>query len=53
MVNSVTRASLAQPEFEGIHLAIWHGINAPLMMSLIALIGGGLFTLHSLKMDDS
>jgi len=43
MVNSVTRASLAQPEFEGIHLAIWHGINAPLMMSLIALIGGGLF----------
>ena len=43
MVNSVTRASLAQPEFEGIHLAIWHGINVPLMMSLIALIGGGLF----------
>ncbi|ENW79039.1 hypothetical protein F909_03364 [Acinetobacter sp. ANC 3929] len=47
MVNSVTRASLAQPEFEGVHLAIWHGVNAPLMMSLIALIGGSIlyFTL--------
>ncbi|MCH7395664.1 monovalent cation/H+ antiporter subunit A [Acinetobacter dispersus] len=42
MVNSVTRASLAQPEFEGVHLAIWHGVNAPLMMSLIALIGGSI-----------
>ncbi|MFI8032686.1 monovalent cation/H+ antiporter subunit A [Acinetobacter sp. ABJ_C3_5] len=43
LVNSVTRASLAQPEFEGVHLAIWHGINAPLLMSVIALIGGALF----------
>lgn len=43
LVNSVTRASLAQPEFEGTHLAIWHGINAPLIMSLIALVGGALF----------
>lgn len=43
MVNSVTRASLAQPEFEGVHLAIWHGVNAPLIMSLIALIGGSIF----------
>ncbi|CAM4321521.1 hypothetical protein F901_01428 [Acinetobacter dispersus] len=42
MVNSVTRASLAQPEFEGVHLAIWHGVNAPLMMSLIALISGSI-----------
>lgn len=42
MVNSVTRASLAQPEFEGVHLAIWHGVNAPLIMSLIALIGGSI-----------
>ncbi|MFW2125263.1 hypothetical protein ACG94O_20445, partial [Acinetobacter ursingii] len=32
MVNSVTRASLMQPNFEGTHLAIWHGINAPLLM---------------------
>lgn len=43
MVNSVTRSSLAQPEFEGVHLAIWHGINAPLLMSVIALIGGAIF----------
>ncbi|WP_151715575.1 monovalent cation/H+ antiporter subunit A [Acinetobacter sp. TUM15071] len=43
MVNSVTRASLAQPEFEGVHLAIWHGVNAPLIMSLVALIGGSIF----------
>ena len=43
VVNSVTRASLAQPEFEGVHLAIWHGFNTPLVMSLIALVGGTLF----------
>ncbi|KXZ71763.1 Na(+)/H(+) antiporter subunit A [Acinetobacter venetianus] len=43
MVNSVTRSSLAQPEFEGVHLAIWHGVNAPLLMSVIALIGGAVF----------
>lgn len=43
MVNSVTRSSLAQPEFEGVHLAIWHGVNAPLLMSVIALIGGAIF----------
>jgi multicomponent K+:H+ antiporter subunit A len=48
-VNSVTRASLAQPEFEGVHLAIWHGINAPLIMSLVALIGGGLFYFSLIK----
>lgn len=43
MVNSVTRSSLAQPEFEGVQLAIWHGVNAPLLMSVIALIGGAIF----------
>ena len=43
MVNSVTRASLMQPNFEGTHLAIWHGINAPLLMSVVALIGGAVF----------
>lgn len=43
MVNSVTRSSLAQPEFEAVHLAIWHGVNAPLLMSVIALIGGAIF----------
>ncbi|MFO1367306.1 MAG: proton-conducting transporter membrane subunit, partial [Acinetobacter sp.] len=49
VVNSVTRASLAQPEFEGVHLAIWHGINAPLIMSLVALMGGGLFYFSLIK----
>lgn len=43
LVNSVTRASLMQPEFAGTHLAIWHGFNAPLVMSIIALVGGSLF----------
>ena len=43
LVNSVTRASLMQPEFAGTHLAIWHGFNAPLVMSIIALVGGTLF----------
>ncbi|MBK0062818.1 MULTISPECIES: monovalent cation/H+ antiporter subunit A [unclassified Acinetobacter] len=43
IVNSATRASLAMPEFVGVHLAIWHGVNLPLIMSIIALIGGALF----------
>ncbi|MBJ9984132.1 monovalent cation/H+ antiporter subunit A [Acinetobacter sp. S40] len=43
IVNSATRASLAIPEFVGVHLAIWHGVNLPLIMSIIALIGGALF----------
>ena len=43
LVNSVTRASLMQPSFAGTHLSIWHGFNAPLIMSLIALVGGSLF----------
>ena len=43
LVNSVTRTSLMQPDFAGTHLAIWHGFNAPLIMSIIALVGGTLF----------
>jgi len=43
IVNGATRASLAMPEFAGVHLAIWHGFNLPLIMSLIALIGGTVF----------
>ncbi|MPW45696.1 monovalent cation/H+ antiporter subunit A [Acinetobacter guerrae] len=43
IVNGATRASLATPEFAGVHLAIWHGVNLPLMMSLIALLGGTIF----------
>ncbi|QIO04754.1 monovalent cation/H+ antiporter subunit A [Acinetobacter shaoyimingii] len=42
-VNAGTRASINQPEFEGVHLAIWHGFNLPLLMSAIALIGGIIF----------
>ena len=31
------------PDFTGTHLAIWHGINLPLIMSIIALFGGAIF----------
>lgn len=43
VVNSGARASLMLPEFEGTHLAIWHGVNLPLIMSIIALLGGAIF----------
>ncbi len=43
IVNAGTRASAQLPTFEGVHLAIWHGFNLPLLMSGIALIGGLLF----------
>ncbi|WP_104471784.1 monovalent cation/H+ antiporter subunit A [Acinetobacter indicus] len=40
LVNSTTRASTQLINFEGTHLAIWHGFNLPLLMSVIALAGG-------------
>ena len=40
IVNSTTRASTQIASFEGVHIAIWHGFNMPLLMSAIALIGG-------------
>lgn len=43
VVNAGARASINNPAFEGIHIAIWHGFNLPLLMSAIALIGGILF----------
>ena len=43
IVNSGTRASTQLPQFEGVHLAIWHGFNLPLLMSAIALLGGIIF----------
>ncbi|MCL6247017.1 monovalent cation/H+ antiporter subunit A [Acinetobacter sp. ANC 4945] len=43
IVNSTARASIQNPAFEGTHLAIWHGLNAPLLMSVIALLGGLVF----------
>lgn len=43
IVNAGARASTNLPAFEGVHLAIWHGFNVPLLMSAIALIGGIIF----------
>ena len=43
IVNTGTRASTQLPQFEGVHLAIWHGFNLPLLMSEIALLGGVIF----------
>ncbi len=43
VVNAGARASINQPTFEGVHLAIWHGFNLPLLMSAIALVGGLIF----------
>ncbi len=43
IVNSTARASIQNTAFEGTHLAIWHGLNAPLLMSVIALLGGLIF----------
>ncbi|MBO6152177.1 MAG: DUF4040 domain-containing protein, partial [Acinetobacter sp.] len=43
IVNAGTRASTQLSTFEGVHLAIWHGVNLPLLMSAIALIGGVIF----------
>ncbi len=43
IVNAGTRASTKLSNFEGVHLAIWHGFNLPLLMSAIALIGGVIF----------
>lgn len=40
IVNSVAIASTQQFDFSGEHLALWHGFNLPLMMSIAALIGG-------------
>lgn len=43
IVNSTARAATQNFAFEGTHLALWHGINLPLFMSLVALIGGIIF----------
>lgn len=40
IINATTRATTQLPEFAGVHLAIWHGFNLPLLMSVIALVGG-------------
>lgn len=43
IVNSTARASTQVMDFEGVHLALWHGFNMPLLMSTIALVGGLIF----------
>lgn len=43
IVNSTARASTQVMDFEGAHLALWHGFNMPLLMSVIASIGGLIF----------
>lgn len=43
IINAGTRASTQLANFEGVHLAIWHGFNLPLLMSAIALFGGIAF----------
>ncbi len=43
IVNSTARASTQVMNFEGTHLALWHGFNMPLLMSAIALVGGLIF----------
>ncbi len=43
IVNSTARASTQLPDFAGTHLAIWHGFNLPLLMSIVALLGGIIF----------
>ena len=43
IINAGTRASTQLPQFEGVHIALWHGFNAPLVMSIIALLGGCIF----------
>ncbi|MCH4247684.1 MAG: monovalent cation/H+ antiporter subunit A [Acinetobacter populi] len=43
IVNSVTAATTQLTQLEPVHLALWHGFNMPLLMSIVALAGGTLF----------
>ncbi|WP_328705918.1 monovalent cation/H+ antiporter subunit A [Acinetobacter baretiae] len=40
IVNSVTQSILLDSNSHIVHLAIWHGVNLPLGMSVVALVGG-------------
>ncbi|SDB81473.1 monovalent cation/H+ antiporter subunit A [Acinetobacter boissieri] len=40
IVNRVTQSILLSSNLHIAHLAIWHGVNTPLIMSVIALVGG-------------
>ncbi|MFN4104311.1 MAG: proton-conducting transporter membrane subunit, partial [Tepidimonas sp.] len=39
----VAATAMVGRELPDYHLAIWHGANLPLLMSVVALVGGGLF----------
>ncbi|MFN3610618.1 monovalent cation/H+ antiporter subunit A [Tepidimonas sp.] len=39
----VAATAMVGRELPDYHLAIWHGVNLPLLMSVVALVGGGLF----------
>ncbi len=43
IIHAVTVATVQDTGVPELHISLWHGINAPLMMSLIALIGGLVF----------
>lgn len=43
IVNSTTQATTQNFAFEGTHLALWHGFNLSLLMSVISLLGGTIF----------
>lgn len=43
IIHAVTVATVQDTGVPKLHISLWHGINAPLMMSLIALIGGLVF----------
>lgn len=43
IIHAVTVATVQHRAVPELHISLWHGINAPLIMSLIALIGGLVF----------
>lgn len=49
IVNQVTVATIQHQNFDAVHLALWHGFNVPLLMSLIALVSGSIFYFRMAK----
>lgn len=46
---NLAAGSIIGPAFEGVHIAIWHGFNTALLMSVIALGGGAALYLLTAK----
>lgn len=46
IIHHVTLAATHSATLAPIHLALWHGFNLPLVMSIIALVGGAIFYLQ-------